>query len=407
MQVPVPPDRSSPGTILLVTEPGVDGVFHYVKNLADFLLADGWRVHLGYSSQRSCPALFELVARVEAAGGRTTDLRVGNAPRPGDARAIARLRALAQATKPEVIHAHSSKAGALARMLPLLGVQARYFYTPHAYFQMNTQLTPRKLLYSAIEHVFGWIGTTLNVSRSETEYAHQVLRLPVRKLRLTLGGVDCDRFHPPGDAGERREARARFGLPQDVPLLGTVARYSAQKDPLTLYAALVQIMTRHPAMCFAQLGKGELSGAVDVELSAAPPDVRARIFRIEASNEPAVFYRALDGYVLASLYEGFSLSMLEAMATGLPLILSRCPGNTDVADLALSELRWSAPGDVVSLARQIDDWASIPARPNNHRETAVSQFNLPDRMGAFPRLYRERSNEATRTHLTRDGKKSA
>lgn len=81
--------------------------------------------------------LYEFVERVRGWGSETLDLRVGNAPGPADARPSWRLRALAWAVQPGIIHAHSSKTGVLALSLPWLGVRARYFYTPHAYHQMH------------------------------------------------------------------------------------------------------------------------------------------------------------------------------------------------------------------------------------------------------------------------------
>ena len=373
-----PPDsvQQRQPTILLVSEPGVDGVFHYVRNLADYLLNSGWRVHFAYSSLRGCPALFDLVARVQAKGGKTLDLRVGNGPRPADAGALVRLWRLARATSPEIVHAHSSKAGALARVLPLLGIKARFFYTPHAYFQMNQPMNAQKFVFSAVERVLGQVGTTICVSRTEKRYAREIVRIPERKLCLVSSGVDCERFHPAHDPVEKRAARVQFGLPPDGLLFGTVARYTAQKDPGTLYRAVIQALTNHPTLCFAHLGTGALEGEIRSLLEPLPHGVRARIYQIESSPEPGMFYRALDAFVLPSLYEGLALSSLEAVATGLTLILSRCAGNNDLEEYGLDDIYWTVPGDRSSLVQQIDAWLATPPAGNNHRQTAVANFDV-------------------------------
>ena len=80
-----PPWRSGGSrglTVLLVMEPGLDGVFRHVEGLLDFLLKRGIRVHLAYSSRRSGRAMLQLVARVQAAGGQVLDMRVTNIPQP-------------------------------------------------------------------------------------------------------------------------------------------------------------------------------------------------------------------------------------------------------------------------------------------------------------------------------------
>ena len=388
MQAPNPPEvPDRPCPVLLVSEPGVDGVFHYVRELANHLHGRGWPVHLAYSSVRDCPALHDFVDAVKSWGGRTLNLRVGNAPSPADASALRRLRSLAKDTRPGVIHAHSSKAGVLARTLPMLGVRARYFYTPHAYYQMHGPKTSKKRFFGMIERVFGGVGTTICTSGSEAEYARNVLGVPARRVRVAVTGVDCERFRPAATLEEKREARGRFGLPTGAPLLGTVARLSAQKDPLTLYRAVLDAMTRRPDFCFAHLGKGELSGEIDAMLAAAPEGVRTRVYRVTASPEAPTFYRALDAFTLPSRYEGFALSALEALATGLPLILTKCPGNDDLESYEFDALRWSAIGDHGALAAQILGWLDAVAEPNNHREITSVKMNGEDAWNRVRRCY--------------------
>ena len=377
MRNPDAPDDAAdrPRPVLLVSEPGVDGVFQYVRNLASHLHGLGWPVHLAYSSVRDCPALHEFVDAVASWGGHTLDLKVGNSPGPADVAALWRLWALAREVRPEIIHAQSSKAGVLARALPMLGVRARFFYTPHAYYQMHGPAGVKKRFFGLIERIFGGIGTTVCTSRSERAYACDVLGIPERRVCTAVTGVDCERFRPAATPEEQREARARFGLPPGVPLLGTVARLSAQKDPLTLYRALLAAMERQPAFCFAHLGKGELAGEIDGMLAAAPEAVRARVYRIPASGDTPSFYRALDAFILPSRYEGFALSALEALGTGLPLILTDCPGNDDLKHYGFDALRWSPVGDARALATQILAGINGFTAATNHRETVVTTLN--------------------------------
>ena len=374
MPVPTPSDSPVPSSVLLVSEPGMDGVFHYVKNLAHYLLETGWRVHFAYSSLRGCPALFTLVDHIEANGGKTLDLRVGNAPRPADVRALTRLRVLARETQPEIIHAHSSKAGALVRVLALLGTRARFRYTPHAYYQMHLPMNAAKFFFNVVERTLGHVGKTINASGSEAEYARTTVGIAPDKLCVVTAGVDCVRFRPAQTPLEKQEARVHLGLPPDALLLGTVARYTDQKDPQTLYLALLDTLARHPALHFAHLGKGELSGVADTMLADAPAGVRSRIHRIEASDTADAFYQALDAFTLPSRFEGLALSALEATATGLPLILTHCPGNSDLAEFGLDAIYWSEAGDPVSLATRIDEWVASAGRQNNHRATALARF---------------------------------
>ncbi len=379
---------AAPLSVLLVSEPGTDGVFCHVRDLARYLIARGIRTHLAYSTTRGAPAVEALAREVRAAGGETLDLRVSNAPRAADAPALLGLRRLARTVRPDAIHAHSSKAGALARMLPLLGVRARFFYTPHAYYEMNgSAVNGRKRFFIAVERALSRVGTTVNVSASEAAYAREVIGVPPARLRTIPNGVDCERFHPAPDAGAKAAARRRFGLPEDALILGTVARYTPQKDPLTLYRAILRCLERNPSLTFAHLGRGEMFQEVSDLVATVPAPVRARIHRVEVSDDSAGFYQTLDAFTLPSRFEGFALSALEALATGLPLILTDVPGNADLKSFSFDHIRWATAGDPESVGAEVNAWVDAPPRHTNHREIVLQKLSASSSFDRILALY--------------------
>ena len=378
-----------PLRVLLVVEPGVDGVFRHVEGLAYFLLAQpGVETHLAYSSVRGSPDLFKLAAAVESHGGRTLDLQTSNAPRLSDAAGFLRLRRLARTVRADVIHAHSSKAGVLARALAWTGVRARYFYTPHAYYQMYGPTGLKKRFFVAVERLFARTGITMHVSASEADYARRELGLRPARQQIIFNGVDCERYRPAIDPAEKHALRRSFGLPPGACVHGTVARYSEQKDPLTLYRGVIAALTASPELYFAHLGKGELLGETAALVRAAPAEVRARVLQLEACEDLPGFYRMLDAFLLPSRYEGFALALLEAIATGLSLILTDCPGNTDLKAYGLDGVQWLPPGDAVQLAARMQTHAAHCTQPNNHRETVLKSFRLKESYRGILDCYR-------------------
>lgn len=379
--------------ILLVTEPGVDGVFRHVEALASFLLERGHQVHLAYSDVRGSDRLTQLVAKVSAAGGRTVNLAVSNAPGPGDVAALLKLRRLVTEARPAVIHAHSSKAGALARALVWLGVRPPVFYTPHAYYGLSGKGGMKSRVFNAVEAVLGRTGTTINLSEGERAFARDSLKIPQGRLRLIANPVDCVRFRP-ADAAKRQEIRASLGVPEDAVLLGSVGRLAFQKDPLTLYRAFAKACQKRPELWLYHLGEGELSA--ECAALADQRGIRERIVRQSYLSEPLSFYQALDGMILTSRYEGLSFAVLEALACDLPVILSRVPGNNDFTEMGLSHC-WSAgKEDVDGFARVIGEWAQDCEleRPSNHRQIAESKFSQEACFGAIVRAYEEKAGMA-------------
>ncbi len=375
--------------ILLVTEPGVDGVFRHVEALASFLMERGHCIHLAYSDVRGSDRLTELVAKVAAAGGKTVNLAVSNTPGPGDVAALLKLRRLVQEVRPDVIHAHSSKAGALARALVCVGVSQPVFYTPHAYYGLSGKGGVKSLVFNSVETVLGRVGTTINLSAGERDFARHTLKIPQARLRLIANPVDCLRFLP-ADAQKRQEIRAALGVPAEAILLGSVGRLAFQKDPLTLYHAFAKACQSRPELWLYHLGDGELSQ--ECAALADQLGIRSRIIRQTYLSEPLSFYQALDGMILTSRYEGLSFAVLEALACDLPVILSQVPGNNDFTEMGLSHC-WSAgKEDVDGFADVIGQWAMDCelARPSNHRQIAESRFSQVACFGAIVREYEQK-----------------
>jgi glycosyltransferase involved in cell wall biosynthesis len=373
--------------ILIVSEPGVDGVFRYVETLCHYLIDEGLEVHLAYSDRRGSDRLPQLVAWVERHGGRTVNLGTSNRPAFSDGPAFWALYRLAREVEPDVVHSHSSKAGFLARLLPLLGIRAVQIYNPHAYVGMRPRPGRLDWLYNRIETALGRSAYTLAVSADEAGFARQRLRIPARRIFCMSNGVDT-RIFSPGSPEEKQRLRLHFGLPTDRPVLGFIGRSSAQKDPVTLYRAFAQAAALRPMTLF-HVGKGELDGALDRLVLAL--GIRDAVVRLPYLSTPIDFYRAVDGFILGSRYEGFSLAALEALACNLPLILSTAPGNTELLAEPLSHSWGVHPGDTAGFTRSIAEWWDRLQQPVavNHRPIAQSRYDVRLILGSVLKLYHQ------------------
>lgn len=360
--------------VLIVSEPGENGVFTYVEALCHYLIEQGVAVHLGYSDTRGSDRLTALVSHVESKGGQTCNMQVGSGVGLGDFRAFFRLWRLAARVRPDVVHCHSSKAGVLGRSLAFAGIRCGYAYHPHAYYGMRPTRRRRDVLYDAIEAWFGKIGTTVLISAGERDYALKRLRIPIGRLAFITNGVDTRRFAPVPSA-EKNALREEFGIPRDRVVLGAISRLSQQKDPVTLYRAFAIAASERPDLHLFHVGDGELGAEVDRLI--AELGLGQRVTRLRYLSNPSRFYQAVDGFILTSTYEGLSLAALEAMSSDLPMILSRAPGNIDLLDLPLSHVWSSSAGDVAGFAQAIGLWHESQRQggPPNHRSVAREKFD--------------------------------
>lgn len=354
--------------IFMICEPAEFGSFKYVKGLIEYLYSRGNHVDYAYSDVRRCPELDDLIAFVESRGGRTLNLRIGESPGISDIPALLKLAKQIRSGDYDVVHAHCSKAGALVRFLRLVGFPCRVIYTPHAYFGTGKKLSLSVAFFNLVERGLGRIGTTILASDGERDFALKRLGIPEQRIRQISNGISCDAYLPASPT-KRMVARSRLELPANAFVFGTIARYSFQKDPFTLYRALFPLLCEHPEVWFLHIGDGEMWGAVSAMGESK------RILRLKSLKPIQHFYDAIDVFVLNSRYEGHALAVLESMASNKPMILSECPGNLDYKQCGLNRVEWVKPEDPEDLIRAMVAQKNQRLLPCNHREVALAKFS--------------------------------
>jgi glycosyltransferase involved in cell wall biosynthesis len=200
----------------------------------------------------------------------------------------------------------------------------------------NTDIKWRHLP-SLYEHLEGRAFRCLDhvYAVRESAVARYKQRYPAmeRKFSFIPTWVDTDLFAPaPAPAGARdnpmrSSLRQTLGLPIPATILVFVGRLDRQKDPLLLLEAFRRSMQRHDDLHLVIVGDGALRTRV-IDASLAD-DLRGRITiaGVLPRHKIAEVLRAADLFVLSSAYEGMPIAVLEALATGLPVV------STDVGEL--------------------------------------------------------------------------
>ncbi len=376
--------------VLLVSEPGENGVFRHVEELADYLISSGHAVSLAYSDVRASDRLFCLVQKVEQAGGQTVKLKIGNQLEIGDIRAFGRIYDLYRRFKPDVVHAHSAKAGGLVRLLRRFGAKPTVIYTPHAYYGLGRPPSIPVRFFTSVERFLAPGTVTINLSQDEADYGLNTLHLRRESQKLIPNGVSTRHFTP-GGAAEKQALRMEMGIPPNAVVVGSLGRFSYQKDPMTLHRAFRACADLMRDLYLVHVGSGDLRN--EVQEYARIHRYDHRVIWIDYLRDPAPFYRMLDCFILTSRYEGLSFAALEAMATDLPLILSSAPGNRGFATLGLTHF-WTAMVEYpASFASAITSWYDdrSHARPCNHRMLAASGFSREVQFTNIETAYAEAS----------------
>lgn len=239
-----------------------------------------------------------------------------------DAQVLFKLVGLIRREKFDLIHAHTSKPGFLARVASI-GTGIPTIYRP-ACFSFHDGLPKWKAyFYAALERIAArWLtAKILAVCEDERILARQYHVGSDSQFVTIHTGIDLSRFEEQAD---RSMIRASLGIPSSAFLIGTVGRLSKQKAPFDLVNAAAQVHQIYPNAHFVWVGDGELMLETQRLVQSLHLDDVFH-FAKHRKDVPSVL-KSMDCFVLASHWEGFSLSVLEAMAVGLPVIVSRVSG---------------------------------------------------------------------------------
>lgn len=273
-------------------------------------------------------------------------LPLRRAPGPRDLAAARALRDLDRRLAPDVVHAHSSKAGLLVR--GALPRPSRTVYTPHCPAFLTREGRGRQALYRLVEQALvprsGAIVAVCEWERSETQLA---LRGSAKRLHTVHNGVPMAEPEAP-DARMAAFAGGR-------PLAGLVAVLRAQKDPLLLVRAAARMAQLSGRI--AIVGDGPLRDAVAQAIDSLGVGDRVGLFPYSGSMGPHL--AALDALVLTSAWEAFPIAILEAMQAGLPIVATSVGGVPEAVEDGVSG-RLVPAGDADALASALSDLLSDP-----------------------------------------------
>lgn len=320
-----------------------------------------------------------LAAQAEAAGARIYS--VGR--QPGERLSVlVRLDRVLTTFRPDVVHTH--QIGALLHMGPVTrrrGLRA-VVHTEH-----GKHYAARRRL-RVIGRLAGWFAARFCcVSR---DIAAEVLRcriVPRRKVRVVPNGIDTKRFARGGPAAE---LRAALGIPLESPVVGTVGRLTEIKRHDVLLRAFAAVRERIPAARLLIVGDGQLREQLEAlsrELGVAPA-VHFAGYRASAEE----YFRVLDVFALTSRSEGTPLAVLEACASGVPVVASAVGGLPDIVTHGRTGLLFPA-GDVAALAGTL---AGLLADPQARERLAgeaqrdvAARYGLERMAAEYRRQYQE------------------
>jgi glycosyltransferase involved in cell wall biosynthesis len=251
-------------------------------------------------------------------------------------RLIRELASRLRVDRPDLLHAHNALVlhyGVAAARLAQVPVVVN---TRHG-GNMNWDLHCERIWRQSVR----WIDAVVFISEGVREYYVTRDRLSRRNTSVIYNGIDVAKFsaHPAHPASSLPRFR-----------VGSVGRLVPAKDHVTLIRAFARVTAVMPEAELHILGDGPCRAAISQ--TAESLGIANRVFLHGVSYEVAGFLSTLDLFVLSSIDEGLPISLMEAMAAGLPVVSTRLPGLTELAPESVIA-GYCTPGQPESLAEHI------------------------------------------------------
>jgi len=298
---------------------------------------------------------------------------------------IRRLAALLKKEKIQIMHAHNFSAGLYGRIAAALAGTPVRIMTFHSYTSRHSRFHSRlnRMLYPSTHCV---VTVSRFVARG---LAEQYPGWDTDRIRLIYNGLDMGGFSTlSGEARNRR--KKRIGLDPGQTVVGTVANLTDVKNHAMLLDAAAAVIRKRQDVCFLLVGGGALEKTLKDR--ARGLGISDHIVFSGVQRDVFLYLGAMDLFVLSSRREGLPMSLLEAMACGLPVVATAVGGIPEAAVEGKTGLL-CREGDAPDLAEKILEALSDAERRaawgSEARARVTEMFSCEKMCRQTADLYRE------------------
>ena len=310
-----------------------------------------------------------------------------------DLLAVRHLAKLIRTERPQILHTHTAKAGAVGRVAALLAGDARPPIVVHTFHGHVLRGYFNPLATLAFRTLERWLATvTTRLIAVSPEVRDDLVRLgvaPREKFAVIRLGIQLDeRVSAAGAA--RRETRRRMGISPEAFVVGWVGRMTAVKRTDDVLLAFAGVLDRGVDAWLCLIGDGP--DRQRLERRAHELGIVRRCLFVGYQDEVAPYYEAIDALLLPSANEGTPVSVIEALAAERPAVATRVGGVPDVVREGVDGYLVDV-GDADTLAARLVELAGDPdkrdAMGREGRRRVLERYAVDRLVDDIDALYRE------------------
>lgn len=296
------------------------GVGRHLLDLINGMASKGHSITLAYSNARMDSQFRDNIDKLSNKGINLIQISMTRGPSLNDFYVFFRLLLIHFKYGPfDIVHGHSSKGGALARLLAPI-IRSKSIYTPHAFYSMNQGLGAFKLwLYKKIEFLLARLGEAI-ILTSNQEIEHSLLlNIPPSSIYLIHNGSSSS--ITPLD--EVEDFKSACNIMHGDFIFGFVGRFEYQKNPESLIEAFSALAHTNQNLKLIMVGDGFLRPRLEELVKNIGISERVKFPGFYPS---AIAMASFDVFVLPSRYEGSPYVLHDAALAGLPIISTNVGG---------------------------------------------------------------------------------
>jgi glycosyltransferase involved in cell wall biosynthesis len=350
-----------PRVLHVITRLNIGGPARYLLALMPELRDRGFDTLIAFGTPE--PDEGEILPGPDEPSFRIAALRRPIDP-AADQRAITELTRLANRYRPDLVHTHLAKAGALGRSVARRIKASGVVHMFHGHVLEGYFASPANSAFVLAERRLARRTDALVAVSDATR--DDLLALGIgkpAKWHVLPYALDLAPLLEPGVTAD--EARGRLGLPEGVPTVGIVGRLVPIKNHVLFLEMAERISATRPDAVFVVAGDGELRSVLEAEAARTLGD---RVRFLGWSTDLPTLYAALDVVVMTSLQEGTPVALIEALAAGRPVVATDVGGVADVVEDGANGFL-AASGDAEGLARRVLDLLGDGDRRRSMGET--------------------------------------
>lgn len=343
------------------------------------LLNEGHSVEIATNCEQPVPEIYNTL------GCNVHDIPFSRSPFSKDnLKAYKMLKQLVETEHYDIVHTHTPNASMIARLAcrKVRKQGTRVFYTAHGFHFFKGAPLKNWLMYYPIERYCARFTDVL-ITINKEDFALAQKKMPAKKVCYVPGvGIDLSKIQ--NIECNSAEIRKSMGVPEDCILLLSIGELNVNKNHQVVLKALAKLDNKNVHYAIAGIGNQK-----DYLLNLAKElGVESQFHLLGYRTDALKLYRGADVFVFPSFREGLSVSMMEAMASGLPIVCSKIRGNVDLVRNAEVQFIQNGVDELRQILQTVVDNQFLQEQLSQENRDNIKVFSLENVLVKMKNVYK-------------------